>query len=41
MTDTKQLKDEELEKVSGGAKYYLYEVSVGDVFLVTDRAALL
>ena len=41
MTDTKQLKDEELEKVSGGAKYYLYEVSVGDVFLVTDRAAVI
>ena len=29
---TVELKDEELEKVSGGAKYALYKVSVGDVF---------
>ena len=33
MSDIKELKDEELEKVSGGAKFALYEVSVGDVFL--------
>ncbi|MCQ2911627.1 MAG: hypothetical protein MJ244_05490 [Clostridia bacterium] len=31
---TFELKDEELSKVSGGAKYVLSEVNVGDVFLL-------
>ena len=34
MNDVKELKDEELSKVSGGAKYVLSEVNVGDVFLL-------
>ena len=33
MSDIKELKDEELEKVSGGATYVLTGVNVGDVFL--------
>ena len=33
---TVELNDEELKQVSGGARFYLYEVSVGDVFLDAD-----
>ena len=34
MSDIKELKDEDLEKVSGGATYVLTGVNVGDVFLL-------
>ena len=41
MSDIKELKDEDLEKVSDGATYVLSGVNVGDVFLINDGAALI
>ena len=38
MSDFKELKDEDLEKVSGGATYVLSGVNVGDVFLLLNSA---
>ena len=38
MSDFKELKDEDLEKVSGGATYVLTGVNVGDVFLLRNSA---
>ena len=38
MSDFKELKDEDLEKVSGGATYVLTGVNVGDVFLLLNAA---
>ena len=40
MSDVKELKDEELEKVSGGIRYEISGVDVGDVFILNSNPSM-
>ena len=40
MSDFKELKDEDLEKVSGGIRYEISGVDVGDVFILNSNPSM-
>ena len=40
MNDVKELKDDELEKVSGGIRYEISGVDVGDVFILNSNPSM-